>query len=132
MVAGCALADADPLATVRSTGWPHAEVPLSVMANEPQDWWPAAIPACVQVAPVEVDWQLQPEPRPAIPAPPPPLPEPLVIEAPVGRVIVTMTCPVDADPVSAISKTTSPPTLGCCQVNTLTLAASCADGAGEG
>jgi hypothetical protein len=109
MVAGCALADADPLAAVSSTGWPHAELPLSVTEISPQDRSPAAIPACVQVAPVEVAWQFQSEPQSTrlgtASRPPTPQP-PLVIEAPVGSVIVAVTCPVAADPVSLTTKTT--------------------------
>ena len=54
-----ALAEADPLVAVTSTGCPQAAVPLSEMKMAPAICAPADIAACWQVAPVAVGWQLQ-------------------------------------------------------------------------
>jgi hypothetical protein len=66
------------------------------------------MPACVQIAPVDVGWQFQPE-FPSrdltVASPPPPPP----IEAPAGSVIVAVICPVAAEPVSSTWKLTRPP-----------------------
>jgi hypothetical protein len=90
----------------------------------PQAWLPADMPAFVQVAPVEVAWQLQPsqpEERTLTSPPPPP---PVVIEAPAGSVMATVTWPLAAVPVSLTWKTTVPelPELW---LHTLTVAVSC-------
>jgi hypothetical protein len=74
----------------------------------PQAGLPAGMPAFVHVAPVEVAWQLQPFQPVELRLTSPPPPPPLVIEAPAGSVMVTVTWPVAAEPVSLTSKTTVP------------------------
>ena len=90
-----AVAETAPLVAVSSMGCPHAVLSLIVMKIAPSARVPADTPACWQVAPVEVGWQLQPKPPPKKPWLPPPN-----IDAPEGSVMVTVSWRVGAEPVS--------------------------------
>jgi hypothetical protein len=101
-----------------------------VKSIAPQAWLPADIPAFVHVAPVEVAWQLQPSQVNEFSRESPP-PPPLVIEAPAGSVMVTVTWPLAAEPVSLTPNATVP-SLPELWLHTLTVAVSCTVAGGVG